>query len=400
MTNRFYIEEIFLEFYSTMQENRLGMQPHDLRAASSFYMTLLEGKDITEKQGAYILKILTKYRNTCAQFYDYRDLLETPAWSKPFRTVDNRKLVWVEQDENKTVWICLKFPFSFKETFDQVVTKTDEYINATSLWDQERKVRKLSLYDFNLVNLMEFLKSNDFEIMDSAVEALSQVEEIWNNQDQYLKTISDINGRIRLHNAAEETERYFNKHKTNNTNHDLILAKNLGHIYHGKKSTLWKKIASSKTNIFHCDDMQKFLRICYGVKGKIVILLDKPLHNAPDRATEWIKQLANQIDASGYDKTDFRVCFRPSNKTDKDFNNWVSENGFGGKIDTAKFLIFREKPAKWLFKDEKDVIIVASNELLPGLNSSGKSMLKSHPCVIYIGDFKPVKQYGETIVEL
>jgi len=79
MTNRFYIEEIFLEFYSTMQENRLGMQPHDLRAASSFYMTLLEGKDITEKQGAYILKILTKYRNTCAQFYDYRDLLETPA---------------------------------------------------------------------------------------------------------------------------------------------------------------------------------------------------------------------------------------------------------------------------------------------------------------------------------
>ena len=400
MLNKFFIEEIFLEFYSTMQENRLGMQPHDLRAASSFNLTLAEGKDITEKQGAYILKILTKYRNTCAQFYDYRDLLENPVWSKPFRTVDNRKLVWVEQDEDKTHWICLKFPFAFKAEFDESIGKSDEYMIAKSLWDQERKIRKLSLYDFNLVNLIEFLKNKDFEIMDSAIEALSQVEEIWNNQDQYLKTMSDINGEIRLHNAVDETQRYFNKHKNNTTNNDLMLAKNLGHLYYGKKSTVWKKIASNKTNIFHCSDIQKFLKICYGVTGKIVILLDKPLQNTPDHAIEWIKQLADNIDAGGYNKTDFRVCFRPSNKTDKDFNSWVSENGFGGKIDTAKFLIFREKPAKWLFKDEKDVIIVASNELLPGLNSSGKAMLKSHPCVIYIGDYKPVKQYGETIVEL
>ena len=46
MLNKFFIEEIFLEFYSTMQENRLGMQPHDLRAASSFNLTLIEVKDI------------------------------------------------------------------------------------------------------------------------------------------------------------------------------------------------------------------------------------------------------------------------------------------------------------------------------------------------------------------
>ena len=157
MLNKFFIEEIFLEFYSTMQENRLGMQPHDLRAASSFNLTLIEGKDITEKQAAYILKILTKYRNTCAQFYDYRDLLENPVWSKPFRTVDNRKLLWVEQDKDKTHWICLKFPFAFKEIFDEQFAKTDEYMNATSLWDSQNKVRKLYFYDFNFV-LLTYLR--------------------------------------------------------------------------------------------------------------------------------------------------------------------------------------------------------------------------------------------------
>ena len=299
MLNKFFIEEIFLEFYSTMQENRLGMQPHDLRAASSFNLTLIEGKDITEKQAAYILKILTKYRNTCAQFYDYRDLLENPVWSKPFRTVDNRKLLWVEQDKDKTHWICLKFPFAFKEIFDEQFAKTDEYMNATSLWDSQNKVRKLYFYDFNFVNLIEFFKKHEFEIQDSAIEALSQVEEIWNNQDQYLKTVSDINGEISLHNAVDETQRYFNKHKNNTTNNDLMLAKNLGHLYYGKKNTIWKQIASNKTNIFHCSDMQKFLRICYGVKGKIVILLDKPLQTSPDRAVEWIKQFANDIDTGG-----------------------------------------------------------------------------------------------------
>jgi len=400
MTNKFYIEDIFVEFYATMQRYRLGMQPHDLRAASSFNMTLLEGRDITEKQAAYILKILTKYRNTCAQFYDYRDLLENPAWSKPFRTVDNRKLVWIERDEFSNLWICLKFPFAFKEIFDEQIAKTDEYMNALSLWDQKDKVRKLSFYDFNFINLMEFLKEYDFERKDSAVEALSAVEEIWNNQDQYLKTCTEINGKINLVNAETETKDYFDKNKTNISSSDLILAKNLGHTYCGKQNTIWKQIAGNKTNTFHCNDMQKFLNICYGVEGKIIILLDKPLQNAADHAIEWVKELSRNIELGGYDKTDFRVCFRPSNKTDKDFNEWVSQNGYGGKIDTAKFLIFREKPAKWLFKDEKDVIIVATNELLPGLNSHGKSMLKSHPCVIYIGDFKPVTQYGETIVEL
>ena len=400
MTNKFYIEDIFVQFYATMQQYRLGMQPHDLRAASSFNITLLEGKDITEKQAAYILKILTKYRNTCSQFYDYRDLLENPAWSKPFRTVDNRKLVWVEKDELTNLWICLKFPFAFKEIFDEQFAKTDEYMNATSLWDSQNKVRKLYFYDFNFVNLIEFFKKHEFEIQDSAVEALSAVEEIWNNQDHYLKTSKELNGKISLVNAETETQDYFDKNKTDIASSDLILAKNIGHIYSGKKNTIWKQIAGNKTNTFHCRDMQKFLKICYGVEGKVIIMLDKPLQNSTDHAIDWVKELSHNISLGGYDKTDFRVCFRPSNKTDKDFNEWVSENGFGGKIDTAKFLIFREKPAKWLFKDEKDVIIVATNELLPGLNSHGKSMLKSHPCVIYIGDFKPVTQYGETIVEL
>jgi len=395
MTNKFYIEDIFIKFFTTMSHNRIGMQVHDNNAASSFYLTLVDGNDITEKQGAYILKLLTKYRNTCAPFYDYRDLLENPTWKKPFRVVDNRKQIWVEKDDTSTHWICLKFPFAFKEIFDEEIGRSDQYLNGTNIWDRNRRIRKLFLYDFNIIQMIEFCNKHGFEIMDSAIEAASLVEEIWNNQEEFLRTSFIENGKVKLQNAVVETEDYFNKNKICEKNSDLVLAKNLGHLYAGKPNTSWEKIAANKTNTFHCKDIKSFLKICYGVTGKIVILLDKT-----EQSIDWVKALAWNITACGYEKTDFRVCFRTSNQTDPSFNKWVNENGFGGKISDAKFLIFREKPAKWLFKDEKDVIIVASNDLLPGLNSSAKSMLKSHPCVIFISEYKPVKQYGETIVEL
>jgi hypothetical protein len=291
--------------------------------------------------------------------------------------------------------IEFRFPFGFKEIFDEEIGRSDQYLSGTNIWDRNRRIRKLFLYDFNIIQMIEFCKKHGFEIMDSAIEALSAVEEIWNNQEQYLRTAFLENGSVKLINAVAETTEYFENNKINEINSDLILAKNLGHLYVGKSNTSWEKIAASKTNIFHCKDIKSFLKICYGVKGKIVILLDKT-----EQSIDWVKSLAWNIDSSGYNKKDFRVCFRTSNQSDPDFNKWVNENGFGGKIKDAKFFIFREKPAKWLFKDENDVIIVASNDLLPGLNSSAKSMLKSHPCVIYINEFKPVKQYGETIVEL
>lgn len=395
MTNKFYIEDIFVKFFLTMSHNGIGMQIHDTNAAASFYTTLVDGNDITEKQGAYILKILHKYRNVCAEYYDYKDLLENPSWKKTFRIMDNKKQIWVEKDAVSSYWICMKFPFQFKEIFDEHIGKSDDYLNGLTVWDKQQRVRKLFLYDFNLVHLIEFCKQHDFEILDSAAEALSAVEEIWNNQEEYLRTSLIENGRVKLQNAVSETEKYFNLNKTGEKSSDLVLAKNLGHLYSGKANSSWEKIASHKTNTFHCSDIGTFLKICYGVKGKIVILLDKT-----EQSIDWVRKLSRNIDACGYKKTDFRVCFRMSNQTDPNFNQWVNENGFGGKISDAKFLIFREKPAKWLFKDEKDVIIVASNDLLPGLNASAKSMLKSHPCVIYVSEYKPVKQYGETIVEL
>jgi hypothetical protein len=242
--------------------------------------------------------------------------------------------------------------------------------------------------------VFDFCKERDFEIDESFMEALSNVEEIWQNQKFHQRRSVIENNQVFLRNAPEDALDYFNSHKSNKVSADLILAKNMGYIYNEKPNNVFEKIASNKGNRFFARDIEQFLQLSYGVEGKILLILERS-----ERAEDWIRHLAFEIEKLGYDRTDFRVCFRSSNKENPDFNKWVNQSGFGGKIQDAKFLIFQQKPAKWLFKDVNDVIIVATNELLPGMNSTARAMFNNHPCVVFIGEYKPVKD-KEDIVEL
>ena len=393
MTTPITIEEIFIKFVETMQINHLSMWGQDRAATHSFYQTLIDNKSITQNQGAYIIKILYKYRNVCKLYYDYEDFLENPVWKNPFRVINNSKRIWVEQDQEKKLWFCCQFPFQLKEEFDKEFDVS--YNHNSSVWDRERRIRKLSFYDFNIIQMQDFCKKHDFEFDDTFVEALAQVEEIWQSQALHLKSASIKNNSVVLENASDDASEFFESKKTGNVNSDLILAKNMGYIFNGHPSNSFEKIASNKAHKFFAKNIQEFLEISYGVNGKIVLILERG-----DQTENWIKFLADQIDKLGYNKKDFRICFRSSNKENPDFNKWVNENGFGGKISDAKFLIFQQKPAKWLFKDENDVIIVATNEILPGMNSTARALFNNHPCVIFIGEFKPVKNIKENIVEL
>ena len=186
----------------------------------------------------------------------------------------------------------------------------------------------------------------------------------------------------------------FLENRTDSIEQNLFLAKSMGYILDKNPTNNVEAIASSSSNTFWIKTQEDFLTLAYQTPGKIAIILDRSSQSLP-----WIKELSETIEKCGFDKKDFRVCFRASNEIDPDFNKWVSKNNFGGKIDTAKFLIFQHKPAKWLFNGENDVIIVASNELLPSTNSTTKAMFNNHPCVVYIGEYKPTKQ-KDNIIEL
>jgi hypothetical protein len=99
------------------------------------------------------------------------------------------------------------------------------------------------------------------------------------------------------------------------------------------------------------------------------------------------------------DKNLFRVCFRANKNDTSNLNNWVKDNGFGGKIDGAKYLIFQKRPAKWLFKDGFDATIVITNNIIQTSQTTTRLLLERSPIVLYVGDFDPTLM-RKNIVEL
>ena len=391
MLNITYIEILFTEFVQLVDRGLVRLQPHDRNATYSFYTAIINNDRITKNQANYILRILTKYRLSAKDYLDYEHLLENPIWKNEFRVIDKSLKVWVEKNSGELPWICLKFPYEIKESFELEFNS----VGGVNVWDRERKLRKLSLYDTNIMQVYEFVKQHNFEIDQSFLDALATVEQIWESQENIIPQCYIDGEELTLMNAPEEAIKYFDENKNKSLKNNLILAKNMGYVLNKNPTTTYEKIAAANTNIFWMKSIDEFLSFSYDIEGPIAVILDRS-----SEAITWCEELDRVIKEKNYNPKDFRICFREKTKDDANFNNWVSENGYGGKIEGAKYLIFKQKPAKWLFKDKKYATIVATNNLYPSTDHSTKSMLQHHPCVVYVGEVMPVKQKEDYIVEL
>lgn len=388
-----YIEDIFLAMVDTMETYRLPMQHQDRSAAYSFYQNIQNKNALTEKQGSYVLKILTKYRNVCKEYIDYEDRLDPPMWKMPFRVIDQTKKLWVETLEGINLpVIAFKFPFGFKDIYD---AEFQTSYTSQSVWDKDRKLRLVHLYSVNIMQVYEFAKTHDFEMDQSFLDVVDMVEDIWQNSGSIIPSSSIVNNNVVLNNATDDAENFWKANRSENLSTDLILAKSMGYNFNGDADTKIKKIARDPSNSFWVKNLKEFIELTSSIDGKICILLDQTANN-----DEFVKELPKTLDLLGCDRKEWRICFRLSNKKDPEFNQWISDNGFGGKISTAKYFIFQHKPHKWLFKKENDVIILATNNLNPSSYTMTRNMLKYHPCVIYIGNHIPTLHRKQKVVEL
>ena len=148
MRHHTFTEDLFIDFLDTLDSKFYSMQYQDRSAAHSFYDSIMQGKHFTEKQAQYVLKILFKYRKVVSDEIDYGNHMEMPQWKREFRVIDTSKKVWIEEVD-KTQRIILRFPFHFKTDFDDFIKEIRYNRDSENRWDPERKVRTLSLYDYN-----------------------------------------------------------------------------------------------------------------------------------------------------------------------------------------------------------------------------------------------------------
>ena len=390
MSQPIYIEDIFLAFYESILLNNISIQYQDRSAASSFYTTIDKGNALTRNQANYVLRILEKYKNTMLPLgLDYREDLKNPKWKQPFRIIDLSKKIFVEKTEEGEIYICLKFPYHLLQEFDNEIFYADSD-PIQSVWDESRKLRKIKFYDANIIHIYEFCKHRGFEIDESFLNALSEVEEIWQNQEKILPgSVYDSKG-VSLINASNETKEWFDENKTENIINDLLLAKTMGYPYIKNPKTPLEIIAASQKNHFYWNkDHNGLFEIIDQLDYHIAVLVtnDNPEYS-------WIKNFINGMIDYGIDPESIKMCYRKNKHDDFGFNEWIRENNLGGRVQEGKIFIFNNKPPKWLFNNEISVKLIITDALYPPMNRLTNHWLNGHPLVIYAGEARPSAHRG------
>lgn len=390
-----YIEDIFLDFCELSRIGKIPLQPHDYSVINNFENVIFSKKQLTINQGNFLIKLLKKYQNFASNAgLDYVEELNQPAWQLPFRVLDLGKRIYIEQDEEKIVWVCLKFPFQLKKEFDSEFSDDGKSFG----WDHDEKIRKNKVYDSNLISLYEFAQRHSFEIDDSFMSAMAQVEEIWQNQDEITPFSVYENGSIVLKNACEDSLAYFNENSSVFIDDNILLAKSMGYLFRGLEDDIVTKIGSIENNYFWIKDFEKYfelVRMIKDDKSKIVIILDRP-----SEAFQWLQDFSQQAEKYHIPNHHIKVCFREDKDHNCGLNDWIKVKGYGGKVEEGKIYIFLQKPAKWLFNEINNVKIITTTGLYPALNPIVRDLCNSHSCVIFLGNIKPSEKRDQRIVEL
>ena len=389
-----FAEDLFVEFYNLVVQQKISIQGQDFSPISSFHEKIINSGELTKNQANFLIKLLEKYKTTAAVAgLDYGSKLADLKWQRPFRVLDLSKTIYVELRENK-LEICLKFPYQLKKEFEDEISSR-EALHTHGFWDPEAKVRRLDFYHYNLIALYEFACKHNFEIDDSFMIALADIEEIWQRQDDIIPHSIAIDNFVLLQNCSEDIQEWWYKHWTRDSNSDLLLAKSMGYPYNGIPHTSIEKIAASQENSFWMKTNQDFFQLAKSCPGKICVLLDRSSATLP-----WLQSFVADAEKSGVSREEIKVCFRDNKESTTGLNDWIKIAGVGGKVETGRILIFESKPAKWLFKSSNDVTLLVTNNIFPPTNTMARDWFACHPCVIYLGDTKPTETKGQKIVEL
>lgn len=389
-----FTEDIFVEFQEHVMVGVIEVQNQDFAPILSIGDRISLGEEITQNQASYVVRLLEKYKNLAkVAGLDYKTELANPQWKKPFRVLDLTKKIYVEKNSEGKIEICLKFPFQLKKEFDEEMS--GQKINGIGAWDAEEKVRRINFLDVNLIPLYEFANKRNFEIDESFLELLAEVEEIWQSADDLIPRAYYSDGEIKLINASEETNNYFKENITGSLYNNMLLAKSMGYPMIRLANSPFYNLLSSPENAFWVKTNELLFDMFHKIDGKVCIVLDRT-----SNVLEWLQNFVSDADKCGVSREDIKVCFRENKVDSKGLNEWVKEEGVGGKVDNGRIFIFETKPAKWLFKDSKDVKIVVTNSLYPATNHLTRDLISSHPCVIYLGDIKATAAKGQKIVEL
>lgn len=396
MTSAIYIEDLLLELNTSDTGFHSIMSWSDAIVCHSIVNRIEKDERITASQSKLLLKLLAKYHvHYAAIGIDYTSLINNPIWKNSFRQLDNTRSITIFKDEDSKLWYKIKIPYSLNETFHEEILKGN---SRKTVWDSETKTRNIPFYDYSIFEILDFANKHKFEIDDTVIAAQNFVEEVLVQEDSLFPHSVIENNKVVLKNAPEDAITYWDKNQSFDVNKDMFLAKSMGFPvkFEIKPKTIIERICQSDDTFFWIKSNRDFFSLHKSLKGVTCVLLDRNTQNI----IEWLESFVKDAENSGISRTDIRVCFRENKDSSVPLNDWVRENNLGGPVDGAKILIFKHKPAKWLFTNDIDVKVIVTNSYTPVNDALVAAWLDSHHCRCYLGEIKPTVLRTQKIVSV
>jgi hypothetical protein len=372
-----YIEDVYPLFYGLVEK----FDPSVATAAKQFKTMCQDGKQFTDKQAGYLLSIMSSHKHQVP--VDLSPVLDNPSWKLSFRQIDTGKRVWIT-DNN----VHIQFPFSIKANFES------EFDDESTSWNSELRYRTGSLFDINVIQLYDFALRHGFEIDPSFETIAFETEDCLAEEKQASPHSVVIDKQVYLVNSTEETDTWFDSHKTGNRLQDIFLAKHMGYLYAGRPRNLVEQIAALPENAFWLNDIDRFLLICHHIQGKVCIVLDRASNNY-----YWLQDFIEAVKRSPISMDE--VKYGSAVKGNNPLNDIVIEYGLNKNVRSGKIIISIYRPNNWLIDQSENVMMLVTNNIYPSTNVVTREWLDSHPCVIHLSEYKPtIHHWSKNLVKL
>lgn len=333
-----FIEDLIYHLHISCKLNR-----YDSPIVSSFVNQIAIGNGFTEKQNFLALKILKRYSSSLSSHLqvDILGFIDNPIYKLPIRKVNKLKKISIIDHKIFSRAIKLEFPFD-SEKIDQIRKVRNSLKSAN--WDNDLKSWIFALDESTICFLSSFIDNENFDIDEEFKNYLEQLEEITNSIENYVPMLGLVDNLPKFLNVSPYTPQIVSK--------EILPA-----IFEARKVGIftWTDEINQyldKINLdpvlrtFLSNENPNFLEI-NSEEYPIDCLYDIIQYTQPTlfiipggSELEKTSKVYEFLKKYNFKSDDISVMFRLPNKTHKNFNDFVKQQGLNNSISSRTKFVF------------------------------------------------------------
>ena len=179
-------------------ESPISLARYDVRVINSMATSAREKQALTDKQAELACKLILKYQRQLANLGIDVSPVESPQYRMPFRQIDRRRRVWMDQDT-----IVMQFSFEPK-IVDRVRDESKISKGSWRFLNEDTKQWHISLTEPNLTTVISIARAYEFEIDAKILELENSMLQV---QPQPIQ-LSLIDDQLEISNASSSLLAY------------------------------------------------------------------------------------------------------------------------------------------------------------------------------------------------